>query len=94
MLRPTASPIIFTQQLGRGLRKAQSKEFLTVLDFISNYNRNYMIALALSGKQYDKDGVIVRAKNNFNNLRGNTNIELDPITKQVIIPDFLSQYFA
>lgn len=85
MLRPTASPIIFTQQLGRGLRKAQSKEFLTVLDFISNYNRNYMIALALSGKQYDKDGVIVRAKNNFNNLRGNTNIELDPITKQEII---------
>lgn len=85
MLRPTASPIIFTQQLGRGLRKAQSKEFLTVLDFISNYNRNYMIALALSGKQYDKDGVIVRAQNNFNNLKGNTNIELDPITKQEII---------
>ena len=50
-----------------------------------------MTALALSGKQYDKDGVIVRAKNNFNNLRGNTNIELDPITKQEIINQLIIQ---
>ena len=34
MLRPTESAIVFTQQLGRGLRKAEQKEFLTVLDFM------------------------------------------------------------
>ena len=39
MLRPTNSPIIFIQQLGRGLRKSENKEFLTVLDFIGNHNK-------------------------------------------------------
>lgn len=36
-LRPTQSPVIFLQQLGRGLRKAAGKDYLTVLDFIGNY---------------------------------------------------------
>ena len=30
MLRPTQSPIVFVQQLGRGLRKAEGKEFVIV----------------------------------------------------------------
>ncbi len=34
MLRPTESPIVFIQQLGRGLRKAENKEYVVVLDFI------------------------------------------------------------
>ena len=38
-LRPTESPIVFLQQLGRGLRKCRGKEFLTVLDFIGNYEK-------------------------------------------------------
>ncbi len=55
-LRPTESPIIFVQQLGRGLRKAEDKEFLVVLDFIANYQNNYLIPVALSGdNSYDKD---------------------------------------
>ena len=36
-LRPTESPIVFLQQLGRGLRTSKGKEYLTVLDFIGNY---------------------------------------------------------
>ena len=32
MLRPTESPIVFIQQLGRGLRKAENKEYVVVLD--------------------------------------------------------------
>lgn len=36
MLRPTESPIVFIQQLGRGLRKAYGKEYVVVLDFIGN----------------------------------------------------------
>ncbi|MDU4029113.1 MAG: helicase-related protein, partial [Enterococcus faecalis] len=49
MLRNTQSSIIFIQQLGRGLRKDPSKEFVTVIDFIGNYKNNYMIPMALSG---------------------------------------------
>lgn len=49
MLRATQSSIIFIQQLGRGLRKDPSKEFVTVIDFIGNYKNNYMIPMALSG---------------------------------------------
>lgn len=37
-LRPTESPVVFTQQLGRGLRTCEGKERLTVLDFIGNYH--------------------------------------------------------
>ena len=38
-LRPTESPIVFLQQLGRGLRKANGKRYLNVLDFIGNYEK-------------------------------------------------------
>lgn len=49
-LRPTDSQTIFIQQLGRGLRKFDSKEYVTVLDFIGNdYKRSVQIAFALGG---------------------------------------------
>jgi superfamily II DNA or RNA helicase len=37
MLRPTDSPVVFLQQLGRGLRIAPGKDHLTVIDFIGNH---------------------------------------------------------
>lgn len=46
MMRPTQSSIIFLQQLGRGLRKYEGKESVTILDFIGNYDENYMIPMA------------------------------------------------
>ena len=46
MMRPTKSSIIFLQQLGRGLRKHGAKEYVTILDFIGNYDENYMIPMA------------------------------------------------
>jgi DNA or RNA helicases of superfamily II len=46
MMRPTKSSIIFLQQLGRGLRKFNNKEYVTILDFIGNYDENYMIPMA------------------------------------------------
>lgn len=48
MLRNTQSSIVFTQQLGRGLRKFPGKQFVTVIDFIGNYKQNYLIPLALN----------------------------------------------
>lgn len=49
LLRPTSSAIIFVQQLGRGLRKAEDKEFVVIIDFIGNYKNNFFIPIALSG---------------------------------------------
>lgn len=49
MLRQTQSAIVFVQQLGRGLRNADGKEYLVVIDFIGNYNNNYLIPIALFG---------------------------------------------
>ena len=47
-LRPTESPIVFLQQLGRGLRKSRGKEFLNVLDFIGNYEKAGRVRYFLS----------------------------------------------
>lgn len=49
MLRQTQSAIVFVQQLGRGLRKADGKDYLVVIDFIGNYDNNYLIPIALFG---------------------------------------------
>ncbi|MGX6961914.1 DEAD/DEAH box helicase [Vagococcus xieshaowenii] len=49
MLRNTLSNIIFIQQLGRGLRKYPDKDYVTIIDFIGNYQNNYLIPMALSG---------------------------------------------
>ena len=48
-LRPTESPIVFLQQLGRGLRTYRGKEFLNVLDFIGNYEKAGKAPLLLAG---------------------------------------------
>ncbi|MDB6498010.1 hypothetical protein PMN81_09140 [Bifidobacterium pseudocatenulatum] len=55
MLRQTQSSIIFTQQLGRGLRKASGKDSVVVIDFIGNYANNYLIPIALYGNTGDRD---------------------------------------
>ena len=52
-LRPTQSPTIFLQQLGRGLRKSENKKYLTVLDFIGNYKKANFVPFLLSGQTYD-----------------------------------------
>ncbi|HHU73640.1 MAG TPA: DEAD/DEAH box helicase family protein [Clostridiales bacterium] len=49
-LRPTQSPTVFLQQLGRGLRKCKGKDYLNVLDFIGNYRRANLIPSFLSNE--------------------------------------------
>src|SRR3546814_10131191 len=41
MLRPTESPTLFLQQLGRGLRRAPGKGYCTVLDFVAPHRREF-----------------------------------------------------
>jgi len=51
MLRQTQSAIVFVQQLGRGLRLAEGKDHLVVIDFIGNYTKNFLIPIALFGDE-------------------------------------------
>lgn len=85
MLRPTQSPIVFVQQLGRGLRKARGKEFVVVLDFIGNYQNNFMIPIALSGdRSYNKDNVRRYLIEGSRIIPGASTIHFDEISKKRI----------
>ncbi len=58
-LRPTDSPVIFLQQLGRGLRTYKGKEYLNVLDFIGNYEKADKTPFLLAGEtSWDGKGAI------------------------------------
>ena len=85
LLRPTESPIIFVQQLGRGLRKAEGKEYVIVLDFIGNYQTNYMIPIALSGDRTGNKDNIRRSLMEGNNIiKGASTIYFDEIARDRI----------
>lgn len=85
MLRQTESPIIFVQQLGRGLRKADGKEFVIVIDFIGNYKNNYMIPIALSGDRTGNKDNIRRSLMEGNNIiKGASTIYFDEISRDRI----------
>ena len=85
MLRPTQSPIIFIQQLGRGLRKADGKEYVVILDFIGNYNNNFMIPIALSGdRTYNKDNIRRYIMEGGRVIPGASTVHFDEISKKII----------
>lgn len=85
MLRPTQSAIIFVQQLGRGLRKAENKEFVVILDFIGNYKNNFMIPMALSDdRSYNKDTIRRYTVEGTRVIPGASTINFDEISRSKI----------
>jgi len=85
MLRPTQSAIIFVQQLGRGLRKTDGKEYLTVIDFIGNYNNNFLVPIALYGdSSYNKDTIRKLMTSGSDLIPGQSTINFDRITRERI----------
>ena len=84
MLRNTQSSIIFIQQLGRGLRKHDSKEYVTIIDFIGNYQNNYLIPLALFGDQSMNKDNYRREVREPNTLSGLTTINFEKIAREQI----------
>ena len=85
MLRPTQSPIVFIQQLGRGLRKAPGKEYVVILDFIGNYNNNFMIPVALSGdRSYNADVIRKYVISGNSTIPGSSTVHFDEISKDKI----------
>lgn len=90
-LRPTESSTIFLQQLGRGLRKYENKEYVTVLDFIGNdYSRSVQIALALGtlGKTTYTEKAYLKnlIESNYETLGiPNVEIHIDELSKKEIL---------
>ena len=85
MLRPTESPIVFIQQLGRGLRKTEEKEYVVVIDFIGNYRNNFMIPIALSGdRSYNKDNIRRYVTEGGRVIPGASTIHFDEISRKRI----------
>ncbi len=95
MLRPTQSPIVFIQQLGRGLRKAEGKEFVVILDFIGNYNNNFMIPIALSGdRTYNKDNIRRYVVEGGRVIPGASTIHFDEVSRKKIFTSIDSANFS
>ena len=85
MLRPTQSAIIFVQQLGRGLRKREGKSYVTVIDFIGNYQNNFLVPIALFGdKTYIKDNLRKLVHRPEKSIIGASTIYFDRIVKEKI----------
>lgn len=85
-LRPTESLTIFLQQLGRGLRLAEGKECLTVLDFVGNARPEYNFEnkfRALIGKTTTPVKQEIEA--NFPHLPLGCSIILEKKAKEVIL---------
>ncbi len=85
-LRPTESLTIFLQQLGRGLRLADSKDCLTVLDFVGNANVQYDFEhkfRALVGKTHTSIGKEI--EDEFPHLPLGCSIILEKKAKDVIL---------
>ena len=85
LLRPTQSPVVFTQQLGRGLRKFENKEYVVVLDFIGNYTNNYMIPIALSGDtSCNKDNLRHYVLEGTRCIPGSSTVHFDEVSRKRI----------
>ncbi|WP_028235727.1 DUF3427 domain-containing protein [Pseudobutyrivibrio sp. MD2005] len=95
MLRPTQSPIVFIQQLGRGLRKADGKEYVVILDFIGNYNNNFMIPIALSGdRTYNKDNIRRYILEGVRVIPGASTVHFDEISRKKIFSSIDNANFS
>ena len=85
MLRSTQSSIIFIQQLGRGLRKNEEKDYVVVIDFIGNYKKNFFIPIALSGNtNLNKDNLRRFVSEGNLIIPCATTIQFDEISKKRI----------
>jgi hypothetical protein len=85
-LRPTESATVFLQQLGRGLRLAEDKACLTVLDFIGAQHKDFRFDLrfrALTGSS--RRGVERDVQQGFPTLPAGCHIELDRVAQRIVL---------
>ncbi len=85
LLRPTDSPVLFIQQLGRGLRKADGK-ICTVLDFVGTHRKEFRFdrryRALLGGSRSDLQRQI---EHSFPFLPAGCHLELEPIAQEIVL---------
>ncbi len=90
MLRPTESPVLFLQQLGRGLRRAQGKSLCTVLDFVGThhkefrFDRRYRALLNMTRRELES-AVDPKQKHQFPYLPAGCNMHLDRVAADKVL---------
>ena len=86
LLRPTESPTLFLQQLGRGLRRARGKALCTVLDFVGNHRREFRfdrrLRALLGGSRRDVERQVA---DDFPFLPAGCHMELDPVAREIVL---------
>ena len=86
LLRPTESPVVFLQQIGRGLRRSPGKDQVLILDFIGAHRAEYRIDTkfsALSGKT--RSEVIQNLEQGFPYLPSGSAIQLDDLGREYVL---------
>lgn len=95
LLRPTQSSIVYIQQLGRGLRKYKDKDYVVILDFIGNYEKNFLIPVAVSqDNTYDKDYLKRFIIHGTEIIPGESTITFERIAKERIFENINRSVFS
>jgi superfamily II DNA or RNA helicase len=86
LLRPTDSPTLFLQQLGRGLRKAAGKSVCTVLDFVGTHRKEFRfdrrLRALLGGSRADVERQV---RNDFPFLPAGCSFHLDAVAREIVL---------
>ncbi len=85
-LRPTQSPVVFQQQLGRGLRLYDNKESCVVIDLVGRHRETFRfdrILAVLTG--LPRAGLIDQVEKGFSCLPPGCHLQLDPIARQQVL---------
>jgi superfamily II DNA or RNA helicase/HKD family nuclease len=86
LLRPTASATVFTQQLGRGLRRAKDKSHLTVIDLIGQHRREFRFDERLSAIVDRRRGRIIdQVEAGFPFLPAGCTVDLDRQSEEIVL---------
>jgi len=91
LLRPTDSPTLFLQQLGRGLRRAVGKTVCTVLDFVGEHRREFRMDLRLrallGGSRKD---LLQQIASGFPFLPAGCHMQLDAVASEIVLRNIKS----
>src|SRR4051812_9252508 len=91
LLRPTASPTVFAQQLGRGLRQAAGKSHLTVIDLIGQHRREFRFEDRLRAILDTRRGSVVdQLGADFPFLPAGCTVDLDRQSRELILDNLKS----
>ena len=86
MLRPTDSPTLFLQQLGRGLRKAPHKGVCTVLDFVGHHRKEFRLDRKLTALLRCSRAALERqVHSGFPQLPAGCHFELDRVASEIVL---------